>query len=52
VPKPFSTVGLAVGEPLYVPAGAPDEAREAVRVELERRLTALEAEAARLSSSR
>src|SRR6187401_1855052 len=52
VPKPFSTVGLAVGEPLYVPAGAADEAREAVRVELERRLTALEAEAARLSSSR
>ena len=52
IPKPFSTVALAVGEPLDVPAGAPDEAREAVRVELERRLTALEAEAARLSSSR
>jgi lysophospholipid acyltransferase (LPLAT)-like uncharacterized protein len=48
VPKPFSTVGLAVGEPLYVERGASDEAREAVRLELERRLTALEAEARNL----
>ena len=52
VPKPFSTVGLAVGEPLYVAAGASEAQREAVRVELERRLAALEGEAARLSSSR
>jgi lysophospholipid acyltransferase (LPLAT)-like uncharacterized protein len=49
VPKPFSTVGLAVGEPMYVDAGASEAAREEVRVELERRLAALEAEAKSLS---
>ena len=52
VPKPFSTVGLAVGEPLYVAAGASEAHREEVRVELEHRLSALEGEAARLSASR
>jgi len=52
VPKPFSTVGLAVGEPLYVAAGASEAHRGEVRVELEHRLSALEGEAARLSASR
>jgi lysophospholipid acyltransferase (LPLAT)-like uncharacterized protein len=45
IPKPFSTVGLAVGEPLYFEPHASAEALEAARVELERRLSALENEA-------
>ena len=45
IPKPFSTVGMAVGEPLYVEPRASDTALEAARVELERRLSALEAKA-------
>jgi lysophospholipid acyltransferase (LPLAT)-like uncharacterized protein len=45
IPKPFTTVALAVGAPLYVDADASPERLEAARVELERRLTALEAEA-------
>jgi lysophospholipid acyltransferase (LPLAT)-like uncharacterized protein len=48
IPKPFSTVGVAVGEPLYVEPHASDAALEAARLELERRLSALEAEASRL----
>ncbi|HET9267596.1 MAG TPA: lysophospholipid acyltransferase family protein [Vicinamibacterales bacterium] len=48
IPKPFSTVGLAVGEPLYVEPNASAEALEAARLELERRLTVLEIEARRL----
>ena len=42
IPKPFSTVALAVGEPLEVPGETPDEGLEPMRVELERRLAALE----------
>jgi len=42
VPKPFSTVALAVGEPMEVPRESSDEALEHARVELERRLVALE----------
>jgi lysophospholipid acyltransferase (LPLAT)-like uncharacterized protein len=52
IPKPFSTVGLAVGEPLYVEPNASAEALEAARIELERRLAALEADAAALLSPR
>jgi len=52
IPKPFSAVGLAVGEPLYVAPDASADALEAARVELERRLGALEGEAARLSATR
>ena len=51
VPKPFSTVGLAVGEPLYVPGDATDAVRESARIELEQRLAALESEARRLSAT-
>ena len=43
IPKPYSTIALAIGEPLYVPRDAPDELLEASRVELERRLGVLEA---------
>jgi lysophospholipid acyltransferase (LPLAT)-like uncharacterized protein len=42
IPKPFSTVALAVGKPLDVPAETPDDGLDAVRVELEARLRGLE----------
>jgi lysophospholipid acyltransferase (LPLAT)-like uncharacterized protein len=45
IPKPFSTVALTVGEPLYVEPNASGEQLEAARQELERRLAGLEAEA-------
>jgi lysophospholipid acyltransferase (LPLAT)-like uncharacterized protein len=45
IPKPFSTVALAVGEPLYVEPNASGERLEAARQELESRLAALEADA-------
>ena len=48
VPKPFSRVALAVGEPLYVPAGADAAALETKRVELETILAALEERALNL----
>jgi lysophospholipid acyltransferase (LPLAT)-like uncharacterized protein len=42
VPKPFSTVALAVGAPLEVPGALVDAQLEPMRLELERRLAALE----------
>ena len=42
IPKPFSTVALVVGEPLWVQAGATDEEVEKARAELDARLAALE----------
>ena len=48
IPKPFSTVALVVGEPLEVANEASGEMLEETRRELERRLSALEARAARL----
>lgn len=42
VPKPFSRVAIAMGEPMEVPAETPDAALDAVRLELERRLAVLE----------
>ena len=42
IPKPFSTVALAVGTPIEVPANSDEPALEAKRVELERALLALE----------
>ena len=42
VPKPFSTVALAVGEPLDVPPDLPDDELDGARLELERRLRVLE----------
>jgi len=45
IPKPFSTVGLAVGEPIYVEPNASADRLEDARVELERRLSTLEHEA-------
>jgi hypothetical protein len=45
VPKPFSTVALAIGEPLIVPAGADEQAIAEATAELERRLARLETRA-------
>jgi lysophospholipid acyltransferase (LPLAT)-like uncharacterized protein len=45
IPRPFSTVSLVVGEPLEVGRDVTDDDLEAARVELERRLTALESRA-------
>ena len=45
IPKPFSTVALAIGEPFTVPADADAAAIEAGRVVLEERLRALEVRA-------
>jgi lysophospholipid acyltransferase (LPLAT)-like uncharacterized protein len=49
VPKPFGTVALVVGEPMEVPADTPDDQLEGVRLDLERRLQALEARALALA---
>ena len=48
VPKPFSTVALVIGAPLEVPRDATAEQLEASRLELERRLLALEQRASAL----
>jgi len=45
IPKPFSTVALAIGEPFEVPRGADAAEIEHARVELERRLRGHEARA-------
>jgi lysophospholipid acyltransferase (LPLAT)-like uncharacterized protein len=42
IPKPFATVSLAVGEPLYVARDADDAALESARLEVERRLSEVE----------
>jgi len=49
VPKPFATVGLAIGEPFDVAPDADDAALEAARRSLEARLAALEARALALA---
>ncbi len=48
IPKPFSTVALTVGEPFEVPEQVPDEELEVMRLNLERRLSALEQRALEL----
>ena len=45
IPRPFSTVALAVGAPLEVPREATEEQMESARQDLERRLAALESHA-------
>ena len=42
IPRPFSTVALAVGEPISVARDASDQVLEQIRMELGRRLEALE----------
>jgi hypothetical protein len=48
IPKPFSTVALAVGEPMDVMSDASEDVLEEARLNLERRLAALEARARQL----
>ena len=45
IPKPFSTVAIAMGEPFEVPADADEAALESVRLTLEQRLQTLETRA-------
>jgi lysophospholipid acyltransferase (LPLAT)-like uncharacterized protein len=49
IPRPFSTVGLAVGEPIYVASSESDDGLEAVCRDLERRLEDLRARALALA---
>ena len=45
IPKPFSTVALVVGEPMYVPPDAADGQLEAARADLDERLRRIETRA-------
>ena len=45
IPKPFSTVAIAMGEPFHVPADADERGLEGARLMLEERLAALEVRA-------
>ena len=45
IPKPFSTVAIAMGEPFHVPADADEAGIETARLELEARLRTLETRA-------
>lgn len=49
IPKPFSTIGIAVGEPFYVPSDADETAVESFRALLDERLKALEPRALSLA---
>jgi lysophospholipid acyltransferase (LPLAT)-like uncharacterized protein len=49
VPRPRAIVGVAVGEPFYVPAGVGDDGLEQHRLQLEARLALLETRAAELA---
>jgi lysophospholipid acyltransferase (LPLAT)-like uncharacterized protein len=51
IPKPFATVALAMGEPLYVAADADADLLEVARQTLEQRLLALEPRARELLST-
>lgn len=51
IPRPFSTVALVVGEPLYVPAAARESGQGEACAELERRLAQLEVRAAEMLGS-
>ena len=51
IPKPFSTVSLVVGAPMPVPVDASDADLEQCRLDLERRLQALEPRALDLANS-
>ena len=51
IPKPFATVSMAIGEPMYVAREADDAQIEATRKDMERRLNELEAQARRMTST-
>jgi lysophospholipid acyltransferase (LPLAT)-like uncharacterized protein len=48
VPKPGTTVAIAIGDPIYVEPGLDGDGIEAARIQLQERLQALEAVAAEL----
>jgi lysophospholipid acyltransferase (LPLAT)-like uncharacterized protein len=48
IPKPFTTVAMAIGEPIYVPRDADDKALESLRLRLEDSLKACKARCAEL----
>jgi lysophospholipid acyltransferase (LPLAT)-like uncharacterized protein len=50
IPKPFSTVAIAMGEPFHVDAEADEAGLERARVMLEERLKVLEGRALQLLS--
>jgi lysophospholipid acyltransferase (LPLAT)-like uncharacterized protein len=52
IPKPFSTVAIAMGEPFHVDADTDDAGLERARINLEERLRTLEARALNLLSPR
>jgi lysophospholipid acyltransferase (LPLAT)-like uncharacterized protein len=52
IPKPFATVSLAVGEPLYVARDADEDAVAAARRTVEQRLAGLEHDARRIVGDR
>ena len=52
IPRPFATIAVAIGEPLYVAPDADAAAIEQARQELEWRLVALEQKAAEVVNSR
>jgi hypothetical protein len=52
IPKPFSTMALAIGAPIEVPADADDRVIETKRIELEQSLASLEARAKELLKRR
>jgi lysophospholipid acyltransferase (LPLAT)-like uncharacterized protein len=52
IPKPFSTVAIAMGEPFQVASDADEEALERARLMLEKRLKVLETRALQLLSTR
>jgi lysophospholipid acyltransferase (LPLAT)-like uncharacterized protein len=52
IPKPFSTVAIAMGEPFQVASDADEEALERARLTLEERLKVLETRALYLLSNR
>jgi lysophospholipid acyltransferase (LPLAT)-like uncharacterized protein len=52
IPKPFSTVAIAMGEPFHVDADTDDAGLERARMNLEERLRTLEARALNLLSPR
>ena len=52
VPKPFATIGVVIGEPLYVPREAGEAELEGARRELQHRLESLEVRARDLLASR
>jgi lysophospholipid acyltransferase (LPLAT)-like uncharacterized protein len=52
IPKPFATVALVIGEPMYVPPETAPDALERSRLELQERLERLEARARSLAGCR